>query len=95
MADVTGQFGDQEVVLNNAATEATLKQLVGVMSAMAKKAGVEIKSDKELDASLKRLGKQTEAGVRSGRKFQRSQDKLGKSADGARLIIFFTVLLIT
>lgn len=83
MADVTGQFGDQEVVLNNAATEATLKQLLGVMSAMAKKAGVEIKSDKELDASLKRLGKQTEAGVRSGRKFQRSQDKLGKSADGA------------
>ena len=83
MADVTGQFGDQEVVLNNAATEATLKQLVGVMSAMAKKAGVEIQSDKELDASLKRLGKQTEAGVRSGRKFQRSQDKLGKSADGA------------
>ena len=83
MADVTGQFGDQEVGLNNAATEATLKQLVGVMSAMAKKAGVEIQSDKELDASLKRLGKQTEAGVRSGRKFQRSQDKLGKSADGA------------
>jgi hypothetical protein len=83
MADVTGQFGDQEVVLNNAATEATLKQLVGVMSAMAKKAGVEIKSDKELDASLKRLGKQTEAGVRSGRKFQRSQDKLGKSANEA------------
>lgn len=83
MADVTGQFGDQEVVLNNAATEVTLKQLVAVMSAMAKKAGVEIQSDKELDASLKRLGKQTEAGVRSGRKFQRSQDKLGKGADKA------------
>lgn len=81
MADVTGQIGNEEVVLNNAATEATLKQLLAAMTAMAKKAGVEIQSDKELDASLKRLGKQTEAGVRSGRKFQSSQDKLGKSAN--------------
>ena len=47
MADVTGQFGDQEVVLNNAATEATLKQLLQSMNALAAKQGVKIKNDAE------------------------------------------------
>ena len=60
MADVTGQFGNEEVVLNNAATEATLKQLLVAMTAMAKAQGVEVKNAATLDKDLGRLGKQTE-----------------------------------
>jgi len=80
MADVTGQFGTEEVVLNNAATEATLKQLLAAMTAMAKSQGVEIKNPEEVSKQLGNLSKETEKGVRSGRKFQRTQDKVGKSA---------------
>ena len=82
MADVTGQFGNEEVVLNNAATEATLKQLLVAMTAMAKAQGVEVKNAATLDKDLGRLGKQTENAVRSGRKFQRSQDASANSAEG-------------
>lgn len=82
MADVTGQIGNEEVVLNNAATEATLKQLLAAMTAMAKAQGVEFKNVEKVDKDLGKLGKQTENAVRSGRKFQRSQDTSAKSADG-------------
>lgn len=78
MADVTGQFGDQEVVLNNAATEATLKQLLQSMNALAAKQGVKIKNDAELDKQLGRLGKTTQDGVRAGKEFGRSNKRLGK-----------------
>ena len=82
MADVTGQIGNEEVVLNNAATEATLKQLLAAMTAMAKAQGVEFKNVGQVDKDLGKLGKQTENAVRSGRKFQRSQEGSAKSADG-------------
>jgi|MDTC01.1.fsa_nt_gb hypothetical protein len=81
MADVTGQIGNEEVVLNNAATEATLKQLLAAMTALAKAQGVEIKNAAGLDKDLGKLGKQTENAVRSGRKFQRTQDGTTKSSE--------------
>jgi hypothetical protein len=63
MADVTGQIGDQEVQLDNAATEATLKQLLAAMLAMAaagKAGGLSAKAAKELEATLKKLTKKSQ-----------------------------------
>jgi len=82
MADVTGQFGTEEVVLNNAATEATLKQLLAAMTAMAKASGVEIKNAATLDKDLGKLGKETQNAVKNGRKFQRGLKTGADSADG-------------
>ena len=72
MADVTGQFGQEDIVLNNAATEVTLKQLLAVMQALAAKQGVQFKGDAALEKSLTRLGKQTKDQVKSGKKFNDS-----------------------
>jgi hypothetical protein len=82
MADVTGQFGTEEVVLNNAATEATLKQLLAAMTAMAKASGVEIKNAATLDKDLGKLGKETQNAVKNGRKFQQGLKTGADSADG-------------
>src|SRR6056300_1404541 len=72
MADVTGQFGQEDIVLNNAATEVTLKQLLAVMQALEAKQGVQFKGDAALEKSLTRLGKQTKDQVKSGKKFNDS-----------------------
>jgi len=69
MAEVTGDFGGQPIQLNNAATEATLKQLLAAMTVIANNTGkdksAQAKSQKELEAELKKLAaaskKQTEA----------------------------------
>ena len=65
MADVTGNIGNQSVELNNAATEATLKQLLAAMLAMAtsKKGGqLSAKEIKDLETALKKLrGEVTES----------------------------------
>ena len=65
MADVTGSFGQEEVVLNNAATEATLKQLLGAMQIVAAKAKSEFKNQAELDKALGNLAKTTKDQVRA------------------------------
>jgi hypothetical protein len=39
MAEVTGNFGENPIELNNAATETTLKQLLAAMMILAKGAG--------------------------------------------------------
>lgn len=60
MADVTGDLGGQPIQLNNAATEATLKQLLAAMLAMvdASASGKKgAKLQKELEDELKRLAK--------------------------------------
>jgi len=80
MAEVTGQIGQDEVVLNNAATEATLKQLLSAMQAIAAKQGAEIKNDKELDKQMQRLGKQTQEQVRGGRLFKRVKEEEAAAA---------------
>lgn len=62
MAEVTGDFGGQPIELNNAATEATLKQLLAAMTVIANNTGkdkaAQNKSAKELEAELKKLAKQ-------------------------------------
>ena len=59
MAEVTGDLGGQPIQLNNAATEATLKQLLAAMTVIANNTGkdkaAQAKSQKELEAELKRL----------------------------------------
>ena len=58
MADVTGDLGGQPIQLNNAATEATLKQLLAAVSLMAARAGKDAKTQKQLDAELKKFASQ-------------------------------------
>lgn len=60
MADVTGDLGGQPIQLNNAATEATLKQLVAAVSLMAAKSGKDAKTQKQLESELKRFASQLE-----------------------------------
>lgn len=60
MAEVTGYLGDQPIELNNAATEATMKQLVAAIALMSAKMGADKKTQaqqsKELDKFFKQLG---------------------------------------
>jgi septal ring factor EnvC (AmiA/AmiB activator) len=53
MAEVTGDLGGQPIQLNNAATEATLKQLLAAMTVMVNNTGkdkaAQVKSQKELE----------------------------------------------
>jgi len=50
MAEVTGQIGDQYVELNNAATEATLKELIRAVTLLARVKGKEsAQAEKELE----------------------------------------------
>ena len=72
MADVTGQFGQEDIVLNNAATEATLKQLLSAMNIVAAKSAKDFKSQKELEAALGDLAKKTKTAAANGKKFTQS-----------------------
>ena len=69
MADVTGQFGQEDIVLNNAATEATLKQLLGAMQIVAAKAKSEFKNHAEFEKAMAGLAKTTQDQVKSGKQF--------------------------
>jgi len=59
MAEVTGDLGGQPIQLNNAATEATLKQLLAAMTVIANNTGkdksAQAKSKQELEKELKKL----------------------------------------
>lgn len=55
MAEVTGDFGGQPIVLNNAATESTLKELVAAMGILSAKLGGKAKSQAELEKELKKF----------------------------------------
>ena len=72
MADVTGNFGQEEIVLNNAATEATLKQLLGAMQIVAAKAKSEFKNHAEFEKAMAGLAKTTKDQVKNGKKFNDS-----------------------
>jgi len=73
MAEVTGDFGGQPIQLNNAATEATLKQLLAAMTVIANNTGkdkaAQAKSQQELEKELKKL-------AAAAKKQQAAQDKL-------------------
>lgn len=71
MAEVTGDLGGQPIQLNNAATEATLKQLLAAMLASVAQQGKNTKKDakiqQELEAELRKLAKQA-------KDFKKAQD---------------------
>lgn len=55
MAEVTGSFGDQPIELNNAATEATLRELVAAIGILSAKVGGKAKGQAEIEKELKRF----------------------------------------
>ena len=74
MAEVTGFFGQETITLNNAATEATLKQLVQAMGILSAKVGG-AKSPKELEAEMKKFQKAMEKANKTTEK----QNKIGRA----------------
>lgn len=58
MAEVTGDLGGQPIVLNNAATESTLRELVAAMGILSAKLGGKAKSQAELEKELKKFQEQ-------------------------------------
>lgn len=81
MADVTGSFGQEEVVLNNAATEATLKQLLSAMQIVAAKAKSEFKNHAEFEKAMGNLAGTTQNQVKNGKKFNDSTLRAYKAKD--------------
>jgi hypothetical protein len=72
MADVTGQFGQEDIVLNNAATEATLKQILAAMKIVAASSAKDFKSQQELEKALGDLAGKTKIAAANGKKFNDS-----------------------
>ena len=81
MADVTGNFGQEDIVLNNAATEATLKQLLGAMQVVAAKAKSEFKNHAEFEKAMGNLAGTTQNQVKNGKKFNDSTLRAYKAKD--------------
>ena len=80
MAEVTGDLGGQPIQLNNAATEATLRQLLAAMTVIANNTGkdkaAQVKSQKELERELNKL-------AAASKKQAAEQDKLTKETEKA------------
>jgi hypothetical protein len=80
MAEVTGDLGGQPIQLNNAATEATLRQLLAAMTVIANNTGkdkaAQAKSQKELERELNKL-------AAASKKQAAEQDKLTKETEKA------------
>ena len=74
MAEVTGDFGGTPIQLNNAATEATLKQLVQAIGILAAKQGKDVKSQAALEKELKKFQQQLDKAGKSAAKVIKSQD---------------------
>jgi len=72
MADVTGQFGQEDIILNNAATEATLKQILAMQKVIAANAAQGFKSGGDLNTAIEGLAKKTKDAAASGKKFTES-----------------------
>jgi len=87
MADVTGQFGQEDILLNNAATETTLKQILQAMKVVAASSAKDFKSQQELEAALGNLATKTKTAAANGRKFNqstlRSYKAMEENADAA------------
>ena len=60
MAEVTGNLNGEPIELNNAATEATLKQLLAAMLSMAAAKGLSKKAQQELEKTLEALNKEAQ-----------------------------------
>ena len=77
MAEVTGDFGGQPIQLNNAATEATLKQLLAAMLAQV---AMQNKGTKKDNATQKELEKELTRLAGSAKAVTKANDELSKSA---------------
>ena len=87
MADVTGDLGGNPIQLNNAATEATLKQILAAMLAMnamqAKNTKKDITTQKELEAELRRLAQGAKKAVDANKDINKSQKDSAATIDKA------------
>lgn len=97
MAEVTGEIGGQYVELNNAATEATLKQLLAAMLAMAsaKSGGLNSKEVAELEKKLKSLREEAAKSAKQEKtKEQKQKESLAtlKKVDTSLLTLGKSVL---
>lgn len=75
MAEVFGTLAGQDIELNNAATEATLKQLVNAVGILAAKQGKDIKSQKQLEAELKKFHTQLDKAGKNLNKLTKEQEE--------------------
>lgn len=75
MAEVSGILGDQPIELNNAATEATLKELASAMALMAVKLGVKNKSQAQLEKELKKFQEQIKKTTEASKKQLTEKEK--------------------
>jgi phage-related protein len=75
MAEVTGNFGENPIELNNAATETTLKQLLAAMMVLAKGAGKDKKFEQDLEKELKRLAEESKKSADQQKKISAEQKK--------------------
>jgi hypothetical protein len=76
MAEVTGRIGQNDVELNNAATEATLKQLLAAMIALGAKSGKEYKSQAALEKDMQKFIKQMNSTTTAADKAEKQTTKL-------------------
>ena len=76
MAEVTGDLGGQPIQLNNAATEATLKQLLAAMLAQV---AMQNKGTKKDNATQKELEKELTRLAGSAKNLAKINDELSKS----------------
>jgi len=83
MADVTGEIGGQPVQLNNAATEATLKQLLQATLAMAQKQGADLSATTKLQKELAKLQKESEKNTRIQTDVNKKKQEEAKQLEAA------------
>lgn len=87
MADVTGDLGGQPIQLNNAATEATLKQLLAAILALnamqAKNTKKDQTTQKELEKELRRLAAASKAAADNTTKSAEADKNAEKAAKAA------------
>lgn len=87
MADVTGDLGGQPIQLNNAATEATLKQLLAAILALnamqAKNTKKDQTTQKQLEAELRRLAKASKDATAAREKLTQADKDAAKRAKEA------------
>ena len=85
MAEVTGDIGGQSVQLNNAATEATLKQLLAVaqaqLAAQGKKGAELAKLQADLDKKLKSIAGEAKKAASAIEKEKKARDKNTDAVD--------------
>lgn len=84
MADVTGFFGDQEIFLNNAATEETLKQLVAGIGVLTAKTADATRTKREFERELEEFYKELKKAADEGRSLSESARKSREELDKNR-----------